>query len=100
MTAMQRWLLTLAVTVLAVVISYLWLDRPIALLVHAQLPHHEAFARLTQIPDPFVPLAVVAFVSLGLWTLSGRALSKLQITALVGSISLIVAEATKIQLKY
>jgi membrane-associated phospholipid phosphatase len=100
MTAMQRWLLTLAVTVLAIVISYLWLDRPIALLVHAQLPHYEAFARLTHIPDPFVPLAVIVFVSLGLSTLSGRALSKLQTTALVCSISLIVAEAIKIQLKY
>jgi membrane-associated phospholipid phosphatase len=100
MTAMQRWLLSLLVTVLAVVASYLWLDRSIALLVHVQLPHHEAFALLTHIPDPFVPLAVIAFVSLGLSTLSGRVLSKRQTTALVCSISLIVAEVTKNQLKF
>jgi membrane-associated phospholipid phosphatase len=100
MTTTHRWLLSLVATVLAVVISYLWLDRPIALLVHAQLPYHDAFARLTHIPDPFIPLAVVTFVSLGLMILSGSPLSKIQATALVWSISLIMAEATNNQLKF
>lgn len=97
---MRRWLLSLVTTVLAVGISYLWFDRPIALLVSVQFPHHEEFARLTHIPDLFVPLAVVVFVSLGLWTLSGQPLSKIQTAALVCSISLIVTEATKNQLKF
>src|SRR5665647_1291423 len=100
MTAMQRWLLILAITVSAVVISYLWLDRPVALLAHAQLPQHEAFAQLTHIPDPLIPLGVVTFVGLGLWSFSGRTLSKNQTATLVCSISLIMAEATKNQLKF
>lgn len=100
MTAIQRWILSLAVTTLAAAISYLWLDRPIALLVHGQVPRHDLFARLTHIPDPLIPLAVVVFVGLGLLSLSGRPLSKIPAAALVCSISLIMAEAIKNQLKF
>ena len=100
MTAMQRWLSILGITVLAVVSSYLWLDRPIALLAHAQLSQYAAFAWLTHIPEPFIPLAVVTFVALGLWKLSGRTLSRIQAVAIGCSVSLIMAEAAKNQLKF
>jgi membrane-associated phospholipid phosphatase len=46
-----------------------------------------------------VPLAVTVFVVLGLMNLSGRVLSRLENCALLCSLSLIVAELTKIQLK-
>jgi membrane-associated phospholipid phosphatase len=100
MTAMQRWLLSLATTSLVSAISYLWLDQPIALLVHMQVPHADAFSRLTHIPDPLIPLAVIAFIVLGFWRLSGRPLAKFHTATLICSISLIMAEATKDQLKY
>jgi membrane-associated phospholipid phosphatase len=100
MTAMQRWLASLLATAVAVVIAYLWIDRPLALLAHRQLAHHETFAQLTHIPDPFAPLAVIVFVGLGLWAFSGRVLSKLQTTALLASLSLVMAEATKNMLKF
>lgn len=100
MTAMQCWLLSLAATSLASAISYLWLDQPIALLVHMQFPHADAFARLTHIPDPLIPLAVIAFIVLGLRRLSGRPLANFHTATLICSISLIMAEATKDKLKY
>ena len=31
-----------------------WFDQPIALLVNAQLTHHNAFSWLTHIPDPLI----------------------------------------------
>ena len=100
MTAIQQWLLSLVVTAFAVVISYLWIDRPIALFVHVHIPGHEASAQLTRIPEPFLPVAVVTFLALGLRTLSGRPLSKNYTTAFICSTSLIMAEATKNQLKF
>ncbi len=100
MTTMQRWLLSLATACLASAISYQWFDKPIALLVHAQLPNHDIFSALTHIPDLFIPLTAVAFIGLGLWSLSGRLLLKIQIAALLCSISLIMAEVTKNQLKF
>src|SRR5665213_2928720 len=100
MTAIQRWLLSLGVTLAAVAIAFQWIDRPLALVAHVQLPQHDTFERLTHIPDPLVPIAVIIFVSLGLWSFSGHALSKCQTTALLASLSLLMADATKNQLKY
>ena len=99
MTALQRWLLALLLTALAVVICYLWIDRPLALLVHAYGSHRASFARLTQIPEPLNPLAVAAFAAFGLWVLAGRGLPKAATIGVLCSISLIVADATKNLLK-
>jgi membrane-associated phospholipid phosphatase len=100
--AIFQWLLALLVTVIACTASFFWLDRPIALLAHAQqgLHHHGIFDNFTHIPDPLVPLAVIAFVWLGLRTLGGRPLSNFQATTFVVSLSVICGEAIKDQLKF
>lgn len=100
MSVLQRWLLSLVATTFTVVISYLWIDRPIALFIHLHSPSHEAFAQLTRIPEPFIPLAVVAFLVLGARILARRPLTEIYTTSLICSISLIMAEATKDQLKF
>jgi membrane-associated phospholipid phosphatase len=100
MTALRQWAFSLAGTVLACVVSYQWLDRPIAAALNRSVARPDSFAPLTHLPDPFVPLAIVTFVALGIRSLSGRLLSRIQRCALLCSISLIVAEATKAQLKF
>jgi membrane-associated phospholipid phosphatase len=100
MSALRKWTISLTGTASAAAISYEWLDRPIALIFHQTVAHPEPFAELTHLPDPFVPLAVIVFIGLGLWNLSGRVLSRVQNCALLCSISLIVAETTKAQLKF
>ena len=100
MTALQRWLLALLLTAGAVTICYLWIDRPIALFVHAHSAQRETFARLTYLPDLLIPLAAVAFVGFGLWALAGRPLSNIVTAGALCSISLIVAETIKSQLKF
>src|SRR5258708_26433245 len=100
MSALRNWLTGLASVVAATTISYLWLDQPLALFFHSQVQHQEPLVKLSHLPDPFVPLAVVTFVGLGLWNLSGRVLSRLQNAALLCSLSLLVADATKAQLKF
>jgi membrane-associated phospholipid phosphatase len=100
MRALSRWIFGLAATVLVTTISYWWLDRPLALIFDKTFPYTRAFVTLTHLPDPLVPFAIVVFIGLGLWSLSGRPLSHLQKCALLSSISLIVAEATKAQLKF
>ena len=100
MNGLQRWFLSLAATALASAVAYLWLDRPLALLAHTHLTSYDTFSRLTHIPDPFVPLAVIAFIGAGLWVLAGWELPKLVATAFLCSVSLMMAEATKNQLKY
>jgi membrane-associated phospholipid phosphatase len=100
MIALRRWILSFAGTAIACVVSYQFLDRPIALVFYKTVAHPGLFAKLTRLPDPFVPVAIITFVGLGLWNLSGRPLSRFQKCAFLGSLSLIVAEATKAQLKF
>jgi membrane-associated phospholipid phosphatase len=100
MTALRRWLLALLLTAVAVAVCYLWIDRPLALLVHAHSAQRETFARLTYFPDLLIPLAAAAFVAFGLWALAGRPLSKIVTAGALCSISLIVAETIKSQLKF
>jgi membrane-associated phospholipid phosphatase len=99
MNALRKWILSLAGTAVAVVISYQWLDRPIALFFHKTVARPETFATFTYAPDPMVPLACFVFAVLGLINLSGRALSRVQTCAMLCSLSLIIAELTKTQLK-
>ena len=99
MNGLHKWTLYLVGTAVAVAVSYQWLDRPIALFFHKTVARPETFATLTYAPDPMVPLACLVFAVLGLISLSGRALSRLQTCAMLCSLSLIVAELTKTQLK-
>ncbi len=101
MTAIQKWLTGLALTALAVIVSYLWLDRPLAIAAHALPPAHKhaLFEPLTHIPDPLIPAAAVAFVVLGLYALSGRTLARFPRVIVMCSLSLFMGEAVKDELK-
>jgi membrane-associated phospholipid phosphatase len=100
MNALNRWLIALLLTAAAVVVCYLWIDRPLALFAHAHSGHRETFARLTHIPDLLNPLAAIAFVIFGLWALGGRPVTRFVAAGALASISLIVAGAIKNQLKF
>lgn len=100
MNALGRWMVSFAGVVAAAAISYAWLDRPIALFFHKEMARPESFAKLTVVPNPAVTVAMLAFIVLGLMSLVGRALSRLQTCTLLCSLSLIVAEVTKTQLKF
>lgn len=100
MNDVWKWGLGLAATAALVTLSYVWLDRPIALLAHEELSRFKFFEYLTHIPEWFTPLAIVAFAALGLRGLSGRALSRWQTVALLTGVSFVVAEMIKNQLKY
>ena len=102
MRSILQWCGSLAVTVAAAAISFQWFDRSIALMVHDYFrrPHRGIFDPLTHIPDPLIPLAVVVLVGLGLKALYGRSLTNHQSAAFVCSLSVIVVESIKDQLKF
>jgi membrane-associated phospholipid phosphatase len=100
MSPIQRWLLALLLTALAVAICYLWIDRPLALLVHAHSEHRESFANLTHIPDLLAPGAAIAFLISGLFALAGKGTSKCVTIIALCSIGLIVSAAVKSELKF
>jgi membrane-associated phospholipid phosphatase len=100
MNGLRNWSLGFLGAAVAITVSYLWLDQPIAHLAHAELQRFHLFEKLTLIPDALVPLAVVAFVALGLRGLTGRQLSRFQTVMLLSGVSLAVAIIIKDQLKF
>jgi len=99
MKGLRNWSLGFLGTAIAVVVSYLWLDRPIAYLAHDELQGFHVFQKLTLIPGALVPLAIVAFVAVGLRGLTGGRLSRFQSVMLLSGLSLAIAAVVKDQLK-
>ncbi len=103
MRATLNWLGGLAVTALAVTVCYFWLDRPIALWVHAhlRLGFRGAFAPLVHLGDPLIPLAGIALIAVGLRAVMIRSMPKAyQAATLVASVSVLVTEGLKDELKF
>lgn len=86
----------------AVVVCYFWLDRPIALFVHSELPRNSrALTKsVTYFPNPLIMVAAITFLALGIRGLADRPLSKMQTAILVCSGSLMIAETIKNELKF
>jgi membrane-associated phospholipid phosphatase len=99
MNGLRNWSLGFLGTVIAVTVSYVWLDRPIAYLAHEELQRFHLFEKLTLIPDALVPIAVVAFLAMGLRGLTGRKLSRFQSVMLLCGLSLTIALVVKNELK-
>lgn len=100
MVPLQKWAAGLGLTAVAVTVSYLWLDRPIAMAAHGTTTQSPIFAELTYLPEPLVPMSLLALFALGLWALVGQPLYKPHRVVLLCSVSLIVAESFKNELKF
>ena len=100
---LRNWTLGFFATTAAVVVSYYWLDRPIALYVHSyvhsQMPLAHMFVRLTRIPEVLAVLLVVVFLVLAGRALAGHKLSRSQTVLMLCGVSLAVAVVTKDFLK-
>jgi membrane-associated phospholipid phosphatase len=100
MNGLRNWSLGFLGTTIAVVVSYLWLDRPISFFAHDQLQRFALFEKLTLIPEAMTPLAAIVFVALALRGLTGRPLSRFQTVILLSGASLAVSIIIKDQLKF
>jgi membrane-associated phospholipid phosphatase len=95
------WLAALLGTSAAVTVSYIWLDRPIALWArgHVRGGHEQLLGHLV-FPDPLIPIAALLFVGIGLRAKSKRPLPRYQAAGLVASLGVLVADAIKDFLKF
>jgi membrane-associated phospholipid phosphatase len=100
MIDLKGWLIGFVVTAGAVVASYIWIDRPLAIFSHDYLREYWVFDRLTLIPEWFPLIAVLLLAAFGARALTARPLSNLGLVAVLSSISLIAARAIKDQLKF
>jgi len=100
MSSCTRWVVSLAIVIVAVALSYAWLDRPIAVYVHAEFHGVKALPWLTFIPECLALPAVALFIIMGWRVALGRHLSRVESVFLVCGVSLTVAVAIKDQLKF
>jgi membrane-associated phospholipid phosphatase len=96
------WFAGLLGTAAAVVASFFWLDRPVALFAHHyfRTPHHDVVEGVSYFPNPLVVLAAVLSIILGLRIILGRPFSWNQANTFVCSLSVLFTEATKSVLKF
>jgi membrane-associated phospholipid phosphatase len=93
------FLSSLFLAVVAIVISYEWIDRPVAFFMAAHAAHKSAFDLMQRLPEAFPVLTAVIFVVAGLWTVVGRPLPCFLKTLLLSSIAYVAAEAVNRPLK-
>jgi membrane-associated phospholipid phosphatase len=96
------WFAAFLLTIVAVVASYYWLDRPIALAMHqgVVLSGHGWWRALARIPNPLVPVSVLMLVVFGVKIVRHRHLTRLQSAIFVAALATILTEAIKEQLKF
>ena len=94
----RRWLITLALCVIAVLVSVSYVDRPAAEFFNTRVRHTELWGWLDHLLAPFVLIPVVALLFLlgsGCWLLSGRQLGAWTLKPLLLSWSAIWALAAE-----
>jgi membrane-associated phospholipid phosphatase len=97
---LQNFCIGLAITAVASIVCYFWLDQPIALFLHRNIADKTVFVWLQRLPVTFPLLSSLILAWCGLWTLLDRPLSRVQSVALTCSISFISTSLINHQLKY
>jgi membrane-associated phospholipid phosphatase len=97
----QVWLGGLLLTASMVIISVLWLDRPIATFIHCMFGTRHLSNAIVGSPELSIPVvSALVFIAFGLSGIMGRRFSKLEISVLLCDISILATDAIKNQLKY
>src|SRR6185312_16294824 len=98
-----RWLFALLATACLVVLCWAFIDRPVALWLHAHRLFEfgrSTFRPLTHVPDPLIPLGAIAFIVLAMWAMAGRKLTKFSSLIVVCCFSVMTTETMKNGLKW
>ena len=96
------WIVTLLGSVATIVLSILWVDRPVASFVHDHFRYlvRGPVAELSHFPNPLFLLALISSVILMLRMIFGRPLSWHQANIFVCSLGVVFAEIIKSILKF
>jgi membrane-associated phospholipid phosphatase len=97
---LRNWCIGLAITIVGVIASYLWLDQPIAFLVHRNVTDKTMFVWLQRLPIAFLLLSLLVLAWCGLWALMDRPFSRVQSIGFACCLSFIATNFINNQLKY
>jgi len=100
MRNLRAFLIGLAATAMMVLISYLWIDRPLSYFAHNELAQRRVFHNMQRLPEFMEIFACLIFGVTGYYALLLRPIDRLLSTLLLSGISLSVAAEIKNQLKF
>jgi hypothetical protein len=100
LTRFQTWCVGLLSTVLAVVISAAWLDRPIAYFIHDTVGHFVVLSSFTGTPSLFSPLAILVFLVFLTRRLAFRPFGRLDVVLILCDLSIVLARMLVLPLKF
>jgi len=95
-----NWYLGFALTISGVIISYIWVDQPVAYFMHANINQRSTFIWMQRLPEALPLLSAIVLAWAGLSTLISRAFSRCQSVMLLCGLSFIAAGAVNNQLKF
>jgi len=100
MTDLQKWAMVLLIWLLCITASFLWIDRPAALLVHNELGSYRAiFAVTAPLPKVLGPLVVAYTIIVGVWVVAGHRMTKIQTVIVISAMSWAVSDVPENWLK-
>jgi len=98
LSRLQAWIAGLVVTVLAVVLSFVWVDRPVAMFFYALFGRPDVLEVGTW--GVFIPFVALAVVSLVVRRLAARPIATPDIVLALVGLSVAICEAIKSPLKF
>jgi membrane-associated phospholipid phosphatase len=101
--SVATWLVLFVLTSIAVVCSYLWVDRPLAIWIHQHLainPIRALASPASNIPNPFILIGICTYCIVGVLAGSDRPLIMSWRTIAAASIALLAGEQIKTTLKW
>lgn len=100
MNRLKIWFSCFVVTAFAVIVTYAWIDRPTAFFAHDHLTQYKFFGKLPLISEWLFPIAAVVFLTVAARVLLNQTVSRSHGYLFLCSLSLVVSETIKEQIKY
>lgn len=100
MDRLRYWASMFGLSVVAIAVSYVWIDRPLAYYAHSDLAQYKIFVQMQRLPNMFPGAAAAILIAVWIWSLVAQPLPRFARVAAIWGVSLFVAVGIKDQLKY
>jgi membrane-associated phospholipid phosphatase len=101
MTDLQKRAMLLLIWLSCITASFLWIDRPVALLVHDELEGYRAvFDVAARLPKVLGPIVVAYTVIVGVWVIVGQRMTEIQTVIVISALSWTISDVPENWLKF
>jgi membrane-associated phospholipid phosphatase len=101
LTGIRKWAVVLSICALCITVSYYWIDRPVAYLVHNELRGYRGiFDVAARLPKLIGPLVIACTLVLAVRAVTRRPLTEIQTAIVLSALSLAFSDVLENWLKF